>query len=283
MFKLGQKDDKSAAQAEVGREMFDRIQWVVELINAPSRHPEYSYFDEEDWTACCEMLESGLRNGCLTNSEYEELKNKATSAYQNRDERERSEARHLASAYCSDNTDQGQITHKGREINAASLPLRLGRVPQNRGDLVKEIRTFMRDKKAALRELDRSFMGSEIDADEYYEVKETLEPDLHEYPITRNVAITLMESEWTDVGRSNLLKRLEDLQRQSGNIVFELCTSVSSLDPDKWSIEVVPATEIKRRIRIRKNHGSPWSPITFNQDEMWLTDNGAVGSAWDLS
>jgi hypothetical protein len=265
------KKKKSREQVKRGLEVATQINHTVRVINNPDAY-DYKYYDEDDHEKVCGMLREGLTSGCLTRAEFDHLDALLTDTYNARNAKEKAEA---SARTASLDLAETMVT--------ADLPVRLAGVPNEKDALVREITAFLKEKETAITDLEELFWGLEIDQDEYNRRTEKLAYYLNEYPISRDAAITLMEADWTSVGRHNLLETLDELEKECGEIAFEIDTSVGSEDPDIWEILVFPASEADRRLRMRKRYESPWSRIEFNRDTMKTTDNGAMGNEWDLS
>ena len=76
---------KTAHQAEVGREMTQKIGLGIRTIKDPGS-TEWDYFDADDLGAALAMLDSGLENGCLTSDEHAHLTKRLLSAYNAREQ-----------------------------------------------------------------------------------------------------------------------------------------------------------------------------------------------------
>ncbi len=281
MFGRGRSSRKSTEQAALAQQAFEQIALSVELINEPEKHPEYAYFDEGDWEAACEMLQSGFEAGCLTLDEFNQLGKDLADAWNARISREREEtvANEASRAVQLEAFTQGELMHEGRPTSAGSLPQRLEGLPNDRDALIAEISVFLKDRKAASAQIENLMMEEEIEIDEGVDAQMALDEDY--FPISRQFAFTLMQVEWSKTGHEIIAEELSKLEAQVGELAFELWTSTK--DPDSWDIEVFAASSAKRRARMRKNHETPFSPIRFNQDKIYVQGEGVMSVYWYLS
>ena len=281
MFGRGRSKRKTTEQAALAQQAFDQIALSVELINEPEKHPEYAYFDEDDWEAACEMLQNGFESGCLTLEEFNRLGKDLADAWNARISREREEAvaNEASRALQLEAFTRGELMHEGRPTNADSLPRRLEGLPNERDALIAEISVFLKDREAASAQIEDLMMEEEIEIEEGVDAQMALDEGY--FPISREFALTLMQGEWSKTGQEIIAEELSKLETQVGELAFELWTSTK--DPDSWDIEVFAASSVKRRARMRKNHETPFSPVRFNQDKIYVQGEGTGGVYWYLS
>ena len=281
MFGRGRSKRKTSEQDQLAQQAFDQIALSVELINEPEKHPEYAYFDEDDWEAACEMLQNGFESGCLTLEEFNQLGKDLADAWNARISREREEAiaNEASRALQLEAFTQGELMNEGRPTNADSLPRRLEGLPNERDALIAEISVFLKDREAASAQIEDLMMEEEIEIEEGVDAQMALSGDY--FPISRDFALTLMQGEWTKTGHEIVAEELAKLETQVGELAFELWTYTKN--PDSWAIEVFAASSAQRRARMRKNYESPFTPVRFNQDRLSIEGEGGLGQYWYLS